>query len=148
MAAHLLSLGSKSLAASQVIHAYALFPKIQQVDVYIDGAASREMAALLCACCPNLKALYIEIIYVSSAFVRALTLPCLSTLFLKNGSVDSISSMVSAIECHSSLKHLRLDEIEDGGREFGDVSIPDVIPLASLSRLQSLCLLDVGDSII
>lgn len=75
----------------------------------------QEMAGLISACCPNLAALHMKshsYVHVPSAFVRELTLPCLSTLELEGGLVDSMAAMMSAIGCQSSLERLLLDEVK------------------------------------
>jgi len=114
--------------------------KLLQADAYMTEAESwQELADLVCDCCPNLAVLRLEG-SVHSAFVRALTLPCLSTFEVQSCVVDSMDAMVSAIGCQSSLEHLQLDEIEDESSELVDVGI-DVTPLASLCCLQSLSLI-------
>jgi len=115
-----------------------------------DVESWQELADLISACCPNLAALCLEgsvhNAFVHSAFVRALTLPCLSTFEVQSCIVDSMDAMVSAIGCLSSLEHLRLKEIKDESIGLADVSI-DVTPLASLSHLQSLSFLHIYSNV-
>jgi len=112
-----------------------------------EAASWQELAGLLCACCPDLAALHLnssdssDIHNIHSAFMRVLTLPRLSTLEVHNCDINSIDAMMSAIGSLSSLEYLRLEKITVDG---DDDSI-DVTPLASLSRLQGLSLLNVGE---
>jgi len=103
-----------------------------------EAASWQELAGLLCACCPDLAALHLIGSGIDSAFVRALTLPRLSTLEVLVCVVDGLDAMMSAIGSLSSLEDLRLEEFQVGGVDY------DVTPLASLSHLQRLSLVTDG----